>query len=250
MAVKSLQVLYLGNSPIEKNRLVYRAENRVVDTGFFAFVIRTDDHNIIVDTGPHPDDIPEVQPRGYEININPEDHLPNRLKEIGLTLRDIDLVIWTHVGFDHNGWIGSFHHAEHVMQKIEYQFAVNPPPFYRAWHPEKFAHPDIRWRLVEGDTVLMPGITLLFTPGHTVGHQSVMVDLPDSGTIILSADAAHFHENIEKELIPNVAVDQEKAYYSVKKLKVWSQIRHAQVITSHDYGHWQREIKKSPEAYT
>jgi N-acyl homoserine lactone hydrolase len=251
MSIKSLQVLYLGNSPIEKGHLVYGGENKIVDTAFLAFVIRTDDSNILVDTGPHPDDIKEViSSRGYKINYKLEDHLPNRLREIGLSMSDINMVIWTHVGFDHNGWISYLHHAEHVMQKIEYQFATQPPSFYRAYHPEKFRHKDIKWRLVEGDTVLMPGLTLLFTPGHTPGHQSVMIDLPKSGTIILSGDAGHFHENFEKELIPNVTVDQMKAFYSVKKLKAWLQIRKAEVFTSHDFDFWRQEMKKAPEAYT
>ena len=250
MAVNSLQVLYLGYSPIPKGMLTYARPLEVVDTGFFAFVIRTDDHTILVDTGPHPDDFAEVAPRGFKFNTKEEDLLPNRLKEIGLTFKDIDMVIWTHVGFDHNGWISHLHHAEHVMQKTEYEFITHPPAFYRAYHPEKFLHPDIKWRLVDGDTVFMPGITLLMTPGHTLGQQSVMVDLPDSGTIILSADVVHFHENIDKEYIPNICVDQMQAFYSVKRLKVWAQIRKAQVFTSHDYGHWMKAIKKSPEAYT
>ena len=252
MAIKSLQVLYLGSSPIEKNRLVYGLEkSEIVNTTFLAFLIRTDDSNILVDTGPHPDVVQEMVAKGiYNLDVRPEDHLPQRLKEVGLAMEDIDTVVVTHFGFDHTGWLPYLKHAEFIIQRVEYQFGLEPPAFFRASHPEKLRAPDMKWRLIDGDHILMPGLTLLFTPGHTPGQQSVMVDLPESGTIILSADAGHFQENFEKDLIPNVCVDQMQAWYSMKKIKVWAQIRKAKIFTFHDYDYWDKEMKKPPEAYT
>lgn len=251
MAVKSLQVLYLGSSPIEKGHLVYGIDGKeIVNSAFLAFLIRTDDANILVDTGLHPDDVKELAARGFKIDIQPEDYLPQRLKEAGLSMDDIDKVLITHYGFDHNGWLPYLQHAEFIIQREEYLFGLEHPTYYRFFHPERYKSPDIKWKLVEGDQILTPGLTVLFTPGHTPGHQSVMVDLPKFGTIILSGDAGHFQENFEKELIPNVCCDQRQAWYSMKKLKVWSQVRNAPIFTSHDFDFWRREIKKLPEAYT
>lgn len=252
MAVKSLQVLYLGSEYLDKRHLVYgMVEEEWIDTVFLSFIIRTDDGNVLVDTGCHPADAEERNAMGAKMKLQPGDHLPQRLKEAGLSMEDINMVVMTHLDFDHVGWLSYLKHAEVVLQKEEHEFAFDPPPYarHRFRHPERFNSPDIKWRLVDGDCILMPGLTLLFTPGHTPGHQSVMLDLPESGTILLVGDAGHFQENFEKELIPSFCGDPRQALYSIRRLKVWSQVRNAPIFPTHDMNFWRQEMKKPPDAY-
>ena len=95
-----------------------------------------------------------------------------------------------------------FPDAIHVIQKVE---------LYQAWWPESFqrggAHVqadyddarDFRYFKMEGDYDLFGdgSVVILSTPGHTLGHQSVKVTLPETGTVILSQDAIWMEENLE-----------------------------------------------------
>lgn len=163
-------------------------------------------------------------------------------------MEDINIVIMTHLHGDHVGWLSHLLNAEVIIQKEEYKFATDPPSYVR-YISERFNSPDIKWKFVDGDQVLMPGLTLLLTPGHTAGCQSVMVDLPQSGPILLVGDAGFLQDNFQRELIPTSFFDQREALLSIKRLKMWSQVRNAAIFTSHDVNFWRDEMKKSPEAY-
>lgn len=253
MAVKSLQVLYGGSDHIDKRRIIHGlAKEAMVDTAFLNFLIRTDEGNILVDAGLHPADVEMMNAGGFKANVRPEDHLPQRLREVGLSMEDINMVLITHLHIDHGGWLAHLPNAEVILQKEEYQFTFDPPPYARgsSGYVERLKSQKIKWRMVDGDHVLMPGITILFTPGHTPGSQSVMVDLPKFGAILLVGDAGPLQENFAEELIPSFFGDPMQAWYSIRRLKVWSQIRKAPIFTSHDLDFWRREMIKPPEAYT
>jgi len=251
MAVKSLQVLKVG-LPCEEDKdlmTFMQGMGARVQSAFFSYLIKTDSGNVLVDAGLHPDDAVFLS-RGSIKSLPEEYHLPNRLKEAGVSMDDIATVIITHAHLDHVGWLAQLHNAEVVMQKEEYRFVTDAP----AWTPfrysaERFDFSKLKLKLVDGDTVLMPGITLLFTPGHSIGHQSVMVDLPQTGTVIICGDAVFLQENLEKEYIPSTWSDTRQSLLSIKKLKVWAQVRSAIVLPGHDEENWQKNVKKLPEAY-
>lgn len=252
MAVKSLQVMFLGQDSMDKGKLAFRQDGKKIDIPFLSFLIRTDDKNILFDTGMHPDNAAFIAAQGRATSVTPENHLPAKLKEAaGLSMDDIDTVILSHLDRDHAGWIGEFKNAEVIVQKDEYTAAaVEPAPYYNPVTPVKsYAERDVRWKLIIGDEVLMPGLTLFTTPGHTIGHQSLMVDLPQTGTVILTADAFLDLECLEKEIIPGVYTDRMAAYKSLKKIKMMVKLTNALVFPTHDMEYYQNHIKKSPEAY-
>lgn len=251
MALKSLQVFHVGSDHVDKRLIIPGiGEKTMVDTVFLNFLIRTDEGNILVDTGMHPADVEVMNAIGFNVNVRPEDQLPQRLKEVGLSMEDINMVLITHLHIDHGGWLAHLPNAEVILQKEEYQFTFNPPPYTHSAfsYIERLKSQEIKWRMIDGDHVLMPGITILFTPGHTPGSQSIMVDLPKFGPILLVGDAGPFQESFEKELIPTFC-DPMQAWYSIRRLKVWSHIRKAPIFTSHDRDFWRREMIKPPEAY-
>jgi len=253
MTIKSTQVIYLGSDYVDESRITYGvAPGTIVETVFLSFLIRADEGNILVDAGMHPDDAEKENAEGLQISVQREDHLPLRLQEVGLSMDDINMLVITHLDRDHIGWLNQLRHAEVVVQKSEYLFAFDPPPYAqrRYKYPERFKSPDIKWKLVDGDQVLVPGLTLLFTPGHTPGHQSLMVDLPKTGTIILAGDAGHSRKNFKEELIPNFCGNPRQALYSMRRLKVLSQVRKAPLFPTHDMDLWRNEMLKPPAAYT
>jgi glyoxylase-like metal-dependent hydrolase (beta-lactamase superfamily II) len=253
--MKSLQVLFLGqDNNIPKAKVAYGVEDgKLITTSFLSFLIRTDNENILFDAGMHPDNAAHLRSQGREVIVREEDYLPSRLKEVaGLSMDDIDMIVLSHVHRDHTGWLGHFRKAEVIVQKEDYAAAViEPAPYYNPIYPrKKYTERDIKWRLIVGDEILMPGLTVLLTPGHTRGHQVLMVDLPQSGPILLAGDAFLDLECLEKEIIPGVYADRAEALNSLKKIKVMAKLRNAKVLPTHDMECYLRQMKKPPEAYT
>lgn len=128
--------------------------------------------------------------------------IDKQLEKLGYSVDDVKIVITSHSHLDHIGNIEMFPNAIHVIQKIE---------LYQAWWPETFqrggAHVmadyddarDFNFLTLEGDYDLFGDGTVLIlsTPGHTLGHQSVKLKLPETGTVILSQDAIWMAENLE-----------------------------------------------------
>src|SRR5262249_25443936 len=101
---------------------------------------------------------------------------------------EVGLLVCTHFDTDHAGYHDAFTHAQLVVQRRHYEAA-------RSGHP-RFApsrvhwdHPALRYHLIDGDTELLPGLTLIETSGHALGHQSVLVRLPRTGPVLLAGDA-------------------------------------------------------------
>jgi len=220
-----------------------------LESPFLSYLIKADEGNILIDTGVNPDDIMALS-GGHIKGLAEEFHLPNRLKEVGLTVDDIDMVIMTHLHLDHVGWLSKFKKAEIILQKEEYRFTMDPPawtPF--KYSPERYDIKNFKLKLVDGDYCLMPGITLLFTPGHSIGHQSILVELPQSGAIIIAGDAVFIQENLDKEYIPTTWSDTRHTLLSIRKLKMIAQIKKAAIFPGHDMEYWRNKMKKFPEAY-
>jgi glyoxylase-like metal-dependent hydrolase (beta-lactamase superfamily II) len=130
------------------------------------------------------------------------DVIDKQLEKLGYKVDDVKIVITSHSHLDHIGNIEMFPKALHVIQKKE---------LYQAWWPEKFqrtgAHVmadyddarDFNYLELHGDYDLFGdgSVMVLSTPGHTMGHQSLKVKLPETGTVILSQDAIWMEENLE-----------------------------------------------------
>ena len=124
------------------------------------------------------------------------------LQKLGYSVSDVKIVITSHSHLDHIGNIEMFPDAIHVMQKKE---------LYQAWWPEKFQRfgvhvltdyddaRDFNYMELDGDYDLFGdgSVVILSTPGHTLGHQSVVLRLPETGTVVLTQDAIWMEENLE-----------------------------------------------------
>lgn len=253
MPIKSLQILNSGcQTDCDKGFFTFQVDGgKKVDSPFLSYLLKADEGNILVDTGMHPDDAKIAPPVGGPFISGKGDLLPSQLKSLGLSLKDINLVIMTHLHWDHCGWLNQLSNAEVIVQDEEHRFAINPSEqakiFY--FNSYKYTSSSIKWRKVDGDEIIIPGLTVLFTPGHTPGCQSVMVDLPKSGTILLVGDAGFLQENFQKEIIPVPFGSPRDALLSIKRLNVWSQSKNAKIFTTHDMEFWHQQMRKSPEFY-
>jgi N-acyl homoserine lactone hydrolase len=109
------------------------------------------------------------------------------LAELDMTPADIGLVINTHLHFDHCGQNAVFRHAPCYVQRAELDRAKRESPDLYDW----FDFMNARFELLDGDAEVLPGLAVITTPGHTAGHQSVVVQSADGTSDLLIGDAAY-----------------------------------------------------------
>ncbi len=141
------------------------------------------------------------------------------LDELGMTPGDIGLVINTHLHFDHCGQNAVFKHAAFYVQRAELERARRESPQLGDW----FDFMNARFELLDGDAEVLPGLSVLATPGHTVGHQSVLVQSGDGMSDLLIGDAAYtpqqYREPDSDELPDGQASDLAAWRGSVRRIK-------------------------------
>src|SRR5262249_32641321 len=107
-----------------------------------------------------------------------------------------------------------------------------------------------RWKLVDGDTELLPGLVLLDTPGHVPGHQSVLVKLPRTGAMLLAIDAVMLQSQFtpDRKASPKDDNEQQLRASTKKLLAVAKSESVAMTVFGHDGTQWST-LKRSPEYY-
>jgi N-acyl homoserine lactone hydrolase len=116
-------------------------------------------------------------------------HAADALAEHGLSPADVRIVINSHLHFDHCGQNAIFKHAPFYVQRAELARARRQEKTTSEW----FDFAGARFELLDGDAEIAEGVRVVATPGHTVGHQSVLVDGPD-GSAVMIGDAAYTSE--------------------------------------------------------
>ena len=250
MAVQGLYALQNGFMGAQRSLLFYgefaEARTQIPVT---CYVVRTADAVILFDTGVSPRAIPGLVRNDTLARFTDEDLLVHRLDGLGLRPADIDLVVLSHLHYDHAGGAELFPDAELVAQKDEYAYAHYPASFFAPFYYRKnFDLPGYRWRLLDGDTELVPGVSVVRTDGHTPGHQSLVVELPETGPVILAGDSCYWQEHIDQERVPGVVWDPTRVLHSIKKLKTIARLTGGRIFPSHDPVFWQT-VKQAPEAY-
>ncbi len=113
-------------------------------------------------------------------------HAADALAEHDLSPADVRIVINSHLHFDHCGQNAVFKHAPFYIQRGELDRARREETETSEW----FDFAGARFELIDGDAQIADGVRVMATPGHTVGHQSVIVDTPDGGAVMIG-DAAY-----------------------------------------------------------
>lgn len=126
------------------------------------------------------------------------DPLRRQIDAAGLSWSTLAAVVLTHAHFDHTGGVRMLRPgAPVILQRAEWEHLRGAADPRMAFHlPGDFERADLDIALVDGDTVLADGLDVIDTAGHTPGHQSVVVTLPER-TIVLAGDAADLRANIE-----------------------------------------------------
>ena len=210
------------------------------------YLVQTSDgKNILIDSGLPADYAPPPGTPPAENGKNVLEHLAG----LGLHPDDIDLLICTHFDVDHAGYNDAFPQAELIVQREHYELARSGHPRFAAARVH-WDHPALRYRLIDGDTELLPGLTLLETSGHTPGHQSVLLRLPQTGPVLLAIDAVVLQRLFTPDRRAWPGDDnEEQLRASTRKLLDLVEREHvALVVFGHDGQQW-LALKKAPDYY-
>src|SRR6266852_3069113 len=168
--------------------------------------------------------------------------LASQLEAVGVKPVEIKYLAISHTHPDHIGNVELFPQAMLLVQKAKYEWP-NPLGVGR-FKPE---HPVTK---LDGDhDVFGDGsVTIIATPGHTPGHQSLLVKLPQTGALVLSGDAVHFQANWDHRRVPSNNVDQEQTLASMQRIADVLEKEKAQLWINHDKA--QRDsLKMTPGFY-
>jgi len=234
-----------------------RGQGTIIEAPILAYLIETANGRILYDVGCDYRKITDatLRSRYYENPVFPfgpptmteDQRLPNRLRVLGLQPADIDLVFIGHLHFDHGGGLSDFPHAEVHVHARELVAAREPAD--EAYFREDFDG-DYRWRLADGEYDIVPGVRAIESPGHTAGHMSLWVELPNGAPIVIAGDAADLRENIEDEVAPGLCWHdrEELALSSIRKLKRLAQGNGAELWPNHDLAFYHSR-RPFPEHY-
>lgn len=212
--------------------ILFRTTSQKVCTiGGYSWYLEDQGQKILIDTGGNIDYIRNVKKN----TCDEVQTLEQGLHKYGVEPREIDLVIFTHLHHDHVGQARSIPNARFLAQKDEVDFALHPHPFYREAYPRQFLD-GITLEAVEGDIKISDNISLIKTPGHTAGGQSVCIKT-DKGLVIISG-LCSIQENYEPSLVgsdlevipPTPHINVIQAYDSMVKVKRMADY----VIPNHD----------------
>jgi len=218
-----------------------------------SYLIRTDDGiNVLIDTGFSPEMIAASQQSDTtEQYIRDAVPITDHLATLGLAPTDIHYLIATHFDPDHAGAHDAFPNAEIVVQRAHYQMAKGGTDRRYAMNQSHWDAPGLRYRFVDGDTELLPGITLIETSGHVPGHQSVLVRLTETGPVLLTIDAINYagQRDPDTRTVAGYDTDEVSVRASTRKLRDLVAREDVRlVIYGHDRKQWPT-LKKAPAYY-
>lgn len=215
-----VMALKMGELTVDKSTLTYGQDfGQLMDIPIWAAAIYGGDQKILVDTGIH-------DPKWVHETISPcrqehDEEIVSALKEgPGWHPEEVDLVINTHLHYDHCGNNRLFPNAKLIVQEKEWQAAHHPIPSQREIYlNELYDEVDyFAWQFVHGEEEILPGIKVFLTPGHSEGHQSVLVKT-EQGNLCISADVANLLVNIQENIPAGILTNTKEIFQSMDRVR-------------------------------
>jgi N-acyl homoserine lactone hydrolase len=234
----TLTRLDCGNGFNDQRRFsdAFLYDNPHVPFTFSCYLIKHGGDYMVWDTGFVPGSNPNA----------PKVSLVEQLAQLHVTPQQVKYVGISHYHGDHTGQLPSLPDATLLVGARDWAGITSTPPMESA-NVGAFKHwisgggkvePESADKDVFGDGT----VVILRTPGHTPGHQSLLVRLKEKGPVILTGDVAHFRENWDNDRVPSFNYDRAQTIASIERLKDIAKNLHATVIIQHD----PRDVDKLP----
>lgn len=200
----------------------------------YSVLVQHKDALILYDTGFDLDHVNRVLP--FELPEQTEEQtIPAQLAKCGFKPDNVDVVINSHFHFDHVGGNKFLTNATTLVHTDELRHAKVPEPFERLGYSDlSFDHPGVTYKPISGDYEVVPGVTLFETPGHTIGHYSMLVELENERSMLFCGDAAYTHTTLANEWIAGFHLDPTKSVEAIRRLNYLSRTRDADLYPSHE----------------
>jgi glyoxylase-like metal-dependent hydrolase (beta-lactamase superfamily II) len=203
---------------------------------FSCYLIRHGDDYMLWDTG-HAMTAPNVAPKVSLVDLLAKiDVKPEQIKYVGIS----------HFHADHTGQVASFPKATVLIGKGDWDAITSPKPAqgvnfkpFEAWIK---GEGKVEALTLDKDVFEDGSVIVLRTPGHTPGHSSLLVKLPQTGAVVLAGDAMHFRENYDAFGVPSFNFDRAQTVASMERIKKMAANLKATVIIQHDA----RDVEKLP----
>jgi N-acyl homoserine lactone hydrolase len=203
---------------------------------YSCYLVKHGDEYLLWDTG-HAMTTPNVAPKVSLVDLLAKINLkPEQMKYVGIS----------HYHGDHTGQVGDFPKATLLIGKGDWDAIISPKPAEGV----NFK-PFENWIKGEGKVAALASdkdvfgdgsVIVLNTPGHTPGHHSLLVKLPQTGNVVITGDAAHFRENLDTDGVPAFNFDRAQTVASLERIKKIASNLKATVIIQHDA----RDVDKLP----
>lgn len=220
-------------------------DNNLVPQDLRSVLIEADGLRLLVDCGVG-DKPNEVRATQYDVR-RPNGTLLDDLARHHLAPEDIDLVILTHLHGDHCGWatclrngdvVPTFPRARYLVQRQELEDALHPNERTRNTYFAENFQPLLEHGvlvLLDGEAQITPSVRVVPTPGHTAGHQSVIVQSADAPPCFITGDLAPYAIHLERlpwvpayDVLPMITIETRRRW------QPWLAQQRAVVVNSHD----------------
>lgn len=226
-----------------------------VHAPYFFYLIRHPEGDVLFDTGAHPAFISDPRSRLgdaadlYDVVMEPGDAMTAKLRTLGVEAEAIGHAVQSHLHYDHAGGLEFLPSAVVYVQKEELPFAWWPPVYQRGVYVRQDFDSVQNWKELRGDyDIFNDGKLLIFaTPGHTPGHQSLLVRL-DGQAVILTGDAMYDREKACQRRLPGLLWSPDALIESWERIEDLQRRHNAQLIVTHDL-HWEQSVRVAPEKW-
>jgi glyoxylase-like metal-dependent hydrolase (beta-lactamase superfamily II) len=229
MTVLDVKLLSDGYFTLDKSFLVFgKYQGIKYKAALKPLLVRTEKELILVDSGVG--NLPPKYQRFHDVIRTKEEELSHSLHKAGVNPKDVTMVVNTHLHFDHCGNNRMFSNSKFLIQTDEIRYAYFPDRFMRVSYLRDFFDVEGDYLPIRGRYEIENGVEVLPTPGHSIGHQSLVVKWKDRN-IVYAGDAAPLAENLEKRNITGMIYD---SALGVQSLDVLRRIENPLYIYSHD----------------
>jgi len=260
VAARRLFLLEYGAEHSPKWVSVRGGGDRVLRLPVIGALVETDDGWVLLETGISEAFAADAEASSAVYGAHPPElhlrpPLDAALASFGVRVEDLALAALSHLHVDHAGGVARLAAAQVpiAVQRTELAFATTGPAgLAQAYYRPDYEVGGARWRELDGDAELLPGVHALLTPGHTPGHSSYRIDLPETGTWLLAMDAADLVQNLVDEVPGGLCADPDdapRADASLRRLLDEARALDARLLPGHDGPLW-RAARHPPGGWT